>query len=151
MQQAIPVTRNIKIVTENGKAWVEAAKGKKEWCWGELLWQPRADFECKHQTLFLAAAQLSKALEPGCPVTPFRDVLFFGRSCPTSCFWVLMFFCVRVWEPMLEIVATVTWRIFKKNNESTSWPFSPPVWVWFSRSEWADIQPGLSSTALRKS
>lgn len=151
MQQAIPVTRNIKIVTENSKAWVEAAKGKKERCWGELLWQPRADFECKHQTLFLAAAQLSKALEPGCPVTPFRDVLFFGRGCPISCFWVLMFFCVCVWEPMLEIVATVTGRIFKKNNESTSWPFSPPVWVWFSRSEWSDVQPGLSSTALLKS
>lgn len=31
------VTRNIKMVTENSKAWKEAAVEKEELCWGELL------------------------------------------------------------------------------------------------------------------
>lgn len=37
MRQAVKVTKNIKIITENSKAWTEVAKGKKEMCWGELL------------------------------------------------------------------------------------------------------------------
>lgn len=37
MQQAIQVTKNIKIIAQNAKAWTKAAKGKKELCWGELL------------------------------------------------------------------------------------------------------------------
>lgn len=37
MQQVIKVTKNIKITIENSKAWIEATKGKKELCWGELL------------------------------------------------------------------------------------------------------------------
>lgn len=40
MQEGIKVTKNIKIITENSKAWIEATEGKKELFWGELLWQP---------------------------------------------------------------------------------------------------------------
>lgn len=31
------VTKNIKIITESSKAWHEAAEGKEELCWAELL------------------------------------------------------------------------------------------------------------------
>lgn len=54
MRQAVKVTKNIKIITENSKGeegtvpgWV--AVKTQSWFW-----------VCKHQTLFLAAAQLSR-------------------------------------------------------------------------------------------
>lgn len=149
MQQAILVTRNIKIVT--ARPGLKPQRGRRNGAGVSCCDNPELILSVNTKPCSWLLLSSARLLEPGCPVTHFRDVLFFGRGCPTSCFWVLMFFCVCVWEPMLEIVATVTGRIFKKNNESTSWPFSPPVWVWFSRSEWSDVQPGLSSTALLKS
>lgn len=44
MQLAIKVTKNIKIITENSKAWIEAAEGRKN-CAGRVAVTTRADFE----------------------------------------------------------------------------------------------------------
>lgn len=53
------VTTDTEVLTEKSKARNEASERRRSCVSAELLGQPRADFERKHQTWLLAATQLS--------------------------------------------------------------------------------------------
>ena len=109
---------------------------------GELLWQPGAG--CQHSTLLPAAAQLSR-LRSLAAIHPTGDVLFGGR---VSSYKLLLSLSAAVWEPTLDTVAAVTWRISKRNQQKQLSPTHPPVSLMQLGLGGPNGQPGLRSSAF---
>lgn len=125
MQQA-RLPRTLRSSQRTTKPRMKLQRGRRN-CVGRVAGTTQSWFwVCKHQTLLLAATQLggfgSLAALQGCAV--------LGRVLSYKLFLSLKPFS---WEPMLNIMAVVTWRIFESQQKHLLTLTHRRVW--FGRSE----------------